>query len=96
MNSVHFTSGTGERTVVITRVAENQWPGPIFPSIDARHGPEYLVPTDPQVTGLGSVLPLSAVTTHRRRARRQQPGTGPTLTRHHVMTASTEYDQRSC
>jgi len=125
MNSVHFTSGMGEHTVVITRVAEKQWhavgddrvvgrgdvfrrpDGRIFLSIDAWHGAvfdqladamladlpkplytvvdeadldltsnweragfttrrrewEYLVPTDPRVTGLGSVLPPSGVTT---------------------------------
>jgi ribosomal protein S18 acetylase RimI-like enzyme len=125
MNSVHFSSGMGEHTVEITRVAETQWhavgddrvvgrgdasrrpDGRIFLSIDAWHGAvfdqladamladlpkplytvvdeadldltsnwqrggftirrrewEYLVPTDPQVTGLGSVLPPSGVTT---------------------------------
>jgi ribosomal protein S18 acetylase RimI-like enzyme len=125
MNFVHFSSGAGEHTVVITRVAEKQWhavgddrvvgrgeasrrpDGRIFVSIDAWHGAvfdqladamladlpkplytvvdeadldltsnweragfttrrrewEYLVPTDPRVTGLGSVLPPSGVTT---------------------------------
>jgi len=124
MNSAHFTSGTDEPTVVITRVAERQWhaveddrvvgrgdasrrpDGRIFLSIDAWHGAvfdqladamladlptplytvvdeadldltshweragfttrrrewEYLVPTDPQVTRLGSNLPPSGVT----------------------------------
>jgi len=124
MNSAHFTSGMGEHTVVITRVAERQWhaleddrvvgrgdasrrpDGRIFLSIDAWHGAvfdqladvmlanlpkplytvvdeadldltsdweragfttrrrewEYLVPTDPRVTGLGPVLPPSGVT----------------------------------
>ncbi|WP_035842212.1 GNAT family N-acetyltransferase [Kitasatospora azatica] len=124
MNSVHFTSGTGEPTVVITRVAETQWhaveddqvvgcgdaslrpDGRLFLSIDAWHRTvfdqlaeamladlprplytlvdeadpdlttswkqlgftvrhrewEYLVPTDPQITGLDSVQPPSDVT----------------------------------
>src|SRR4051794_4197785 len=125
MNSVHFTSGMGEHTVVITRVADHNWhavgddrvvgrgeasrrpDGRIFLSIDAWHGAvfdqladamladlprplytvvdeadldltscwhragfatrrrewEYLVPTDPHATGLGSVLPPEDVTT---------------------------------
>ena len=124
MNSAHFTSGMGEPTVVITRVAERQWhavedgrvvgrgdasrrpDGRVFLSIDSWHGAvfdrladamladlskplytvvdeadldltsswervgfttrrrewEYLVPTDPQVTGLDSVPPPSGVT----------------------------------
>jgi ribosomal protein S18 acetylase RimI-like enzyme len=124
MNSAHFTSGIGEPTVVITRVAERQWhavedgrvvgrgdasrrpDGRVFLSIDSWHGAvfdrladamladlskplytvvdeadldltsswervgfttrrrewEYLVPTDPQVTGLDSVPPPSGVT----------------------------------
>ncbi|MCU1681042.1 MAG: family N-acetyltransferase [Amycolatopsis sp.] len=124
MNSLHFTSGTGEHAVVITRVAERLWhaleddrvvgrgyasprpDGRIFLGIDAWQGAafdrlaevmladlptplytvvdetdldltshweragfttrrrewEYLVPTDPRVTGLGSVLPPSGVT----------------------------------
>lgn len=124
MNTVHFTAGMGERPVVVTRVAEQQWhaladdlvvgrgdvshrpDGRIFLSIDAWHGPvfdrladamladlptplytlvdeadrdltsswervgftarrrewEYLVPTDPRVTGLDAVRPPSGVT----------------------------------
>lgn len=124
MNSGRFTSGTGERAAVITRVAERHWhaleddrvvgrgeasrrpDGRIFLSIDAWHGAvfdqladamlpalpkplytvvdeadldltshweragfttrhrewEYLVPTDPRVTGLGSGSPPSGVT----------------------------------
>ena len=124
MDSLHFTPGTGERTAVITRVAERHWhaleddrvvgrgealrrpDGRIFLSIDAWHGAvfdqladamlpalpkplytvvdeadldltshwvragfttrrrewEYLVPTDPRVTGLGSVSPPPGVT----------------------------------
>jgi ribosomal protein S18 acetylase RimI-like enzyme len=124
MNSAHFTSGMGEHTVVITRVAERQWhaveddqvvgrgdasrrpDGRIFLSIDSWHSAvfdqladamladlpkplytvvdeadldltssweragfttrrrewEYLVPTDPQVTGLDSARPPSGVT----------------------------------
>ncbi|GAA1967970.1 GNAT family N-acetyltransferase [Amycolatopsis minnesotensis] len=116
MNSVHFTSHTGEHAVVITRVAETHWhaleddrvvgrgetsrrpDGRLFLSIDSWHGAvfdrlaevmladlpkplytvvdeadleltshwqragftvrrrewEYLVPTDPLITGLGS------------------------------------------
>ncbi|OIK01001.1 GNAT family N-acetyltransferase [Streptomyces colonosanans] len=125
MNSVHFSSGTGEHAVVITRVAEQQWhavengqvvgrgdasrrpDGRLFISIDSWHDTvfdqlatamladlprplytvvdeadldltssweragfearrrewEYLVPTDPRVTGLDSVQPPSGVTT---------------------------------
>ncbi|MEU7862666.1 GNAT family N-acetyltransferase [Nonomuraea sp. NPDC049141] len=124
MDSGHFTPGTGEHAVAITRVAERQWhavaddrvvgrgdssrrpDGRIFLSIDAWHCAafdqladamladlpkplhtlvdeadldltshwervgfttrrrewEYLVPTDPRVTGLGSVLPPPGVT----------------------------------
>jgi GNAT superfamily N-acetyltransferase len=124
MNTLHFTSDTGDHTVVISRVAESQWhaveddrvvgrgeasrrpDGRIFLSIDAWHGTvfdqladamladlprplytvvdeadldltshweraglttrrrewEYLVPTDPRVTELGSVLPPPGVT----------------------------------
>jgi ribosomal protein S18 acetylase RimI-like enzyme len=124
MNSEHFASDTGERTAVITRVAQRHWhaleddrvvgrgeashrpDGRIFLSIDAWHGAvfdqladamlpdlprplytvvdeadrdltshwvragfttrhrewEYLVPTDPRVTGLGSVSPPTGVT----------------------------------
>jgi ribosomal protein S18 acetylase RimI-like enzyme len=121
MDSVHFSPGTGEHTIVITRVSERQWhaleddqvvgrgdashrpDGRIFLGIDSWHGSvfdqlaaamladlprplytvvdeadldlttsweragfaarrrewEYVVPTDPQVTGLASV-PLPA------------------------------------
>lgn len=124
MNSVHFTSDTGEHTVVVTRVADTHWhavedgrvvgrgeasrrpDGRTFLSADAWHDAvfdqladtmltvlpkplytvvdeadldltsgweragfrtrrrewEYLVPTDPRVTGLGSVHPPAGVT----------------------------------
>ncbi|MFF7357001.1 MULTISPECIES: GNAT family N-acetyltransferase [Streptomyces] len=124
MNSVHFTSGTGDHAVVVTRISDTQWhaleddlvvgrgdasrrpDGRLFISIDAWHGAVfdriadamradlptplytvadeadqdstaaweragftavrrewgYRVPTDPQVTGLGSVRPPSGVT----------------------------------
>jgi GNAT superfamily N-acetyltransferase len=124
MESLHFSSGTGEHAVLITRVAERHWhaleddrvvgrgeashrpDGRTFLSIDAWHRAvfdqlaeamlpdlpkplytvvdeadvdltsqweragfttrrrewEYLVPTDPRVTGLGSVLPPPGVT----------------------------------
>ena len=125
MNSVHFNSGMGEHTVVISRVAPTQWhaleddqvvgrgdaarrpDGRLFLSVDAWHGAvfdrlagamladlprplytvvdvadldltsdwertgftirrrewEYVVPTDPRVTGLGSVQPPPGVST---------------------------------
>jgi ribosomal protein S18 acetylase RimI-like enzyme len=124
MDSVRFTPGMGEHTVVITRVAERLWhaleddqvvgrgdashrpDGRIFLGIDSWHGSvfdqlaeamladlpkplytvvdeadvdltsswervgfaprrrewEYVVPTDPRITGLDSVLPPSDVT----------------------------------
>ncbi|WP_328603172.1 GNAT family N-acetyltransferase [Amycolatopsis sp. NBC_00345] len=124
MESLHFSSSTGEHAVLITRVAQRHWhaleddrvvgrgeasprpDGRIFLSIDAWHREvfdqlaeamlpdlprplytvvdeadadltsqweragfttrrrewEYLVPTDPQVTGLGSAFPPSDVT----------------------------------
>ncbi|SEP52803.1 GNAT family N-acetyltransferase [Amycolatopsis saalfeldensis] len=123
MESLHFSSSTGERAVLITRVAQRHWhaleddrvvgrgeathrpDGRVFLSIDAWHREvfdqlaeamlpglpkplhtvvdeadvdltaqweragftirrrewEYLVPTDPGVTGLGSVLPPPGV-----------------------------------
>ncbi|TDV53936.1 GNAT family N-acetyltransferase [Actinophytocola oryzae] len=123
MNSVHFTSATGEHTVEITRVADTQWhavedgrvvgrgeasrrpDGRLFLSTDAWHDQvfdrlagamltvlsrplytlvdeadvdltsnweragfrtrrrewEYVVPTDPQVTGLGTSRPPADV-----------------------------------
>ncbi|HEY2062408.1 MAG TPA: GNAT family N-acetyltransferase [Amycolatopsis sp.] len=123
MESLHFSAGTGEHAVLITRVAQRHWhaleddrvvgrgeathrpDGRVFVSIDAWYRPvfdqlaeamlpdlpkplytvvdeadvdltsqweragfttrrrewEYLVPTDPAVTGLGSVLPPPGV-----------------------------------